>query len=372
MTLPPYSTWLEIDLEAIRSNVRRLAQLSGRPVMTVLKANAYGHGLVEVARAVRQAGASWIGIARVEEGLILRQGGITGDILVMGHAASEQVPQAAQADLTLAVYHPELAAAYSARAEAAGLRLRVHAKFDSGMGRLGLSTEEGMDFVRLLLSLPGLALEGVFTHLAEADDPVQPSVNWQVERFTALVDALASAGLRPPLVHAANSAGTIYFPDARFDMIRPGIAVYGLQPSADAPLPEGFRPALTWKARLASIKVLPPNHGIGYNYRYRTTREERIGVCPAGYADGLRRKVGVNFVLVGGVKVPVVGGMCMDQCMIQLDGVPGAKLGDEIVLIGRQGAAEISAEDIARVWDTTNYDVVCGLTARVPRLYLNT
>ena len=177
--------------------------------------------------------------------------------------------------------------------------------------------------------------------------------------------------MRPPLVHAANSAATLYFPQARFDLVRPGIAIYGLHPSPEAPLPDDFRPALSWKAHLASVKVLPAGHAIGYNARYVTSRAERIGVCPVGYADGLRRKVNVNSVLLRGQHVPVVGGVCMDQCMLQLDSVPDAHTGDEIVLIGSQNGALIRVEEIAAAWGTVNYDVVCGLTARVPRIYLD-
>jgi alanine racemase len=228
--------------------------------------------------------------------------------------------------------------------------------------------EDGLEFVRFLGALPGLEVEGVFTHLAEADDPIRPSTDQQLNRFDRLVEGLQSSGLRPSLVHAANSAAALYFPRARYDIVRPGIAIYGLQPSADAPLPDDFRPALSWKARLASVKMLPPGHGIGYNFRYTTSRHERIGVCPAGYADGLRRRLG-NYVLVGGKRVAVVGGVCMDQCMLQLDDVPEARVGDEIVMIGQQGSEQIRAEELGQAWGTVNYEVVCGLNVRVPRYY---
>ena len=219
------------------------------------------------------------------------------------------------------------------QARALGQPLHVHAKFDTGMGRLGVFPEDGLAFVRQIKESPELLLEGVFTHLASADEPALDTTDWQLDRFTRLVEALEANGLRPPLVHAANSAASLYFPRAHFDLVRSGIAIYGLQPSAEAPLPDGFIPALTWKARLASIKELPAGHGIGYNYRYVTQKPERIGVIPVGYADGFRRRLG-NFVLVGGKRVTVVGGVCMDQCMLQLDDVPEARIGDEVVLIG--------------------------------------
>jgi alanine racemase len=369
MTFAPVPTWLEIDLGAVRGNLRQLREISANPVMAVVKANAYGHGLVEVARAAVAGGASWLGVARLEEGAALRQAGIDADILVLGLTLPERAAEAAALDLRLAVYDYDLAKATAASAHAAGKTLHVHAKFDTGMGRLGVHPEDGLEFVRFLHKLNGFQVEGMFTHLAEADAPAKLSTDQQLDRFDRLLAALTDSGLRPRWVHAANSAATFYFPRARYDMVRSGIAVYGLHPSDEAPLPSGFRPALSWKARLASVKMLPPGHGIGYNFRYTTSRSERIGVCPAGYADGLRRRLG-NFALVGGKRVPVVGGVCMDQCMLQLDQLPEAKAGDEIVLIGSQGSERLSAEEFAQAWGTVNYDVVTGLSARVPRYYL--
>lgn len=367
-TMEPFSTWLEIDLSAIRSNIQQIGAITGRPVMAVIKANGYGHGLIEAGRAGQAGGAAWLGVARVEEAIWLRKAGITTPILVLGFSAPERVAEAIANDVTLALPNHELAKAFAAQAGALGQSLRVHAKFDTGMGRLGVFPEDGLEFARLIHSMPELRMEGMFTHFASADDPVIATTDWQLDRFTRLVEALSAAGLRPPLVHAANSAASLYFPRARFDMVRAGIAIYGLHPSPDALLPAGFRTALTWKTQLASVKDLPANHGIGYNHRYVTTQPERIGVIPVGYADGFRRRLG-NFAIVGGKRVPVAGGVCMDQCMLQLDSVPEAKIGDEVVLIGRQGEAVITAEEVGQAWNTVNYDVVCGLTARVPRFY---
>ena len=368
MPFPAVPTWLEIDLSAIRSNVRRLGQLSASPLLAVVKANAYGHGLVPVARAALQGGAAWLGVARLEEALSLREAGLDASILVLGMTDPSRAAEAAAQHIRLAIFDPQTAAQLGDCARAAGLTLTVHAKFDTGMGRLGVQPEEGLEFIRYLNAIPGLRVEGLFSHLAEADDPPQPSTGLQLDRFDNLLSGLQAAGLRPALAHAANSAATLYFPRARYDMVRCGIAIYGLHPSSEAPLPADFRPALSWKARLASIKTLPPGHGIGYNFRYTTQSHERIGVCPAGYADGPRRRLG-NFVLIGGRRVPVVGGVCMDQCMLQLDTVPDAQIGAEIVLIGRQGTEQIRAEDLGLAWGTVNYDVVCGLAARVPRIY---
>ena len=364
------STWVEVDLGAVRQNISLLKQITGVTVMAVVKANAYGHGLVETARAALLGGAGWCGVARTEEALALRQAGIRAPILVTGYTAEERLAEAIDSGISLTVYAPEQAEIFSDAARNSPARLKVHAKIDTSMGRLGVFPEQGLPLIRRLNQLPGLEVEGVFTHLASADEPQNPSTGIAIDRFQQLLGELDAAKLRPPLVHAANSATALYLPRGRFDMVRCGISIYGLHPSAEAPLPPGFRAALAWKARLTSIKTLPPGHGIGYNARYVTTRHESIGTVSAGYADGFRRRLG-NFVLVNGQRVPVVGGVCMDQFMVQLDQVPEARMGDEVVLIGQQGDALITAEEVAAAWGTVNYEVVCGLAARVNRFYFN-
>lgn len=364
------STWLEIDLSALKNNIRLIQSITRRPVMPVIKANGYGHGMLEVARASVDAGAAWLGVARLEEALILRQSGIELPVLVLGFCMPDRVPEALDFRISLTVHHPELVQAYAEQAQATGRNLRVHAKIDSGMGRLGVFPEQGVSFVQKIMNSPGLQLEGLFTHLARADEPAVETTEWQLNRFQQLVQELEKNGLRPPLVHAANSAGSLYFPDSHYDLVRPGIAIYGLHPSPEAPLPPGFQPVMAWKARLISVKELPEQHGVGYNYRYVTSHRERIGVVPVGYADGFRRRSG-NFVLVGGKRVPVIGGVCMDQCMLQLDEVASARIGDEVVLMGKQAGEHISAEEIGAAWGTINYEVVCGMAARVPRRYID-
>lgn len=365
------TNWLEIDRSAARHNVRRLHKISGRPVLAVVKANAYGHGMVEFARAAVEAGAPWLGVARLEEALVLREAGFMERILVLGYTAPERVPAAVAANVTLAVASPETADAYSAAAAGLSRPLVVHAKIDTGMGRLGVLAEEGVPFVQHLHALTGLDVEGIFTHYARADEPDLPTTNEQLARFLDVLSGLTALGLRPRLVHSANSAASIYFPETYFDLIRPGIAMYGLDPSPQAPCPPDFRKVLVWKTRLASVKMLPAGHGVGYGHRYYTSTAERVGVIAVGYADGMRRQVGVNWCIVRGQKVPFIGGVCMDQCMITLQDVPGAQVGDEVILIGQQGDQRITAEDIAAKWGTINYEVTCGLAARVPRVYWN-
>lgn len=365
------STWLEVNLGAIRRNYQRLITLAGRPVMAVIKANAYGHGLLPVTRALVDAGATWLGAARVEEALSVREAGMDTPIMILGYMHPQWAGEAANNRITTAVYEPELAQAFSDQAVAAGTVLHVHAKVDTGMNRLGIDAENGVEFVRWLGTLPGLQVDGLFTHFAAGDEPNRPVSASQLQRFETLLDSLNAVGLRPPVVHAANSATTLNFPQARYDLVRCGIAVYGMHPSPETHLPEDFEPALSWKALLTSVKMVPPGEGISYNHRYITQKAERIGVTALGYGDGFRRMLDVNTALVRGTRVPVVGAVCMDQCMLQLDSVPEARVGDEVVLIGKQGETELRAEDVGQAWGTLNYDVVCSLGARVPRYYFD-
>lgn len=338
--------------------------------MPIIKANAYGHGLTEVARALEAGGADWLGVARIEEALAVRQAGVGCNLLVLGYVSPLRAAEAAAERITLTAFAPDQAAELSAQAAAAGLTVTVHAKIDIGMGRLGVFVQDAAAFLRRMAELPGLKVTGMFTHFPLSDEPENPLALRHVERMLALEQSLREQGLRPPLVHACNSAAAFYFPTAHFDMVRSGIAIYGLNPSDEAPLPpdSGLIRALTWKSRLVSIKEFPAGQGIGYNYRYTTTQTERIGTAAVGYCDGIRRRTG-NFLLVGGKIVPVRGGMCMDQCMVSLLDLPDARVGDEVVVIGRQGEAQIAPEDLGRAWNTNNYDAVCSITARVPRLY---
>lgn len=364
-----YSTWLEIDTSAVRSNVRQLMAISERPLMAVVKANSYGHGLVGVARAAVEGGARWCAVARIEEALELRQGGLTCGILVLGYTTPEQVPVAVREHISLNLYSREVLDALAAQVPQ-GQRLRVHVKVDSGMGRLGFYPKDVPAVMRELCADARFEVEGMFTHFARSDEPEVDATHKQLARFIPALEALQAEGTRPPLVHASNSAAILYYPEARFDMVRSGIAVIGMDPSPEAPLPaEGFTRALTWKARLISVRTFPPGTPVSYGTGYTTRGLERIGVLPVGYADGFQRQK-PNIVLVRGQVAPVIGRVCMDQCMVQLDGIPEAHVGDEVVLLGQQGSQRITPEEAAERWGTNNYDVVCSLAARLPRLFI--
>jgi len=364
--------WVEIDLAAIRGNTRRLRELAeGAAVMAVVKANAYGHGAAPVARAAAEAGAAWLGVARPAEALELRAAGISAPVLVLGYTPPEAATEAIGQEVTLAVFDAGTAAAYAAAARAMGKKARVHVKLDTGMGRLGVAAEDGPAFVQALHRLDGLEVDGLFTHFAASDMAGTAATLAQVERFDGALAALTAAGQRPRWVHAANSAGLAHYPAARYNLVRGGILLYGLDPSAEAPCPPGFSPALAWKARVVQVKTLPPGHGVSYGAEYVTTTHETVAVVAAGYGDGYRRvPKGVNEVLLGGQRAPVRGRVCMDQVVVGVSEVPGVRVGDEAVLLGRQGDETISANDLASRWKTIDYDVVTGIMARVERLYV--
>ncbi len=363
------STWLEIDRSIIRENTRILCRHAGVLVMAVTKGNAYGHGAGEVARAAVEGGAQWVGVARLEEARVVREAGVTVPILVLGFVHPLRAAEIHELQATVPAFDLDMATALSDQAVKIGCKIPVHVKVDSGMRRLGTFAETGKDFFLELMKLPGLQITGLFTHFPILDEVRHPTTYIQLARFKKLVAELDEAGINRGLVHGITSAGLLYLPEARFDMVRTGIAVVGLQSTADMPQFDGIRPAMAWKTQIISIKTIPAGEGVGYNHRYFTKAAERIGVIAAGYGDGVRRRLG-NFVLVGGKRVNVVGGMCMDQCMVNLDEVPDARVGDEVVLIGRQGDAVITAEEIAANWNTTNYEVVTGIRGRVQRYYI--
>jgi len=370
MNTQAYSTWLEIDLGAIKNNIQQIKAMTQTQVMAVIKANGYGHGVLESARAAIDAGATWCGVARMEEALNLRKAGLTCEVMVLGYTPPIRVPEAIEQDIHVAIYDVQMARAYAAQARGVEGQLKAHLKVETGMGRLGMPPGKVPDFLAEYQKDAQIDISGIFTHFARADEPSSGAAEKQLAIFKSLLKELEARSLHPGLVHAANSAAVINFPQSYFDLVRPGIAIYGLDPSQETPLPEGFRSALTWKARLTSVRRLPPGHGVSYGSIYVTSGEERIGVIPVGYGDGFRRLSGQQ-ALCRGQRVKVVGRVCMDQSMLQLDGVPEASAGDEVVLLGAQEGERITAEELAERWGTLNYEVVCGLADRLPRVYFN-
>ncbi len=374
MTRPERPTWIEVDLRAIANNTRRIKDLIGERVRILisLKADAYGHGALKVARTALHNGASMLGVATVSEATPLREAGIEASILVFGYVPLWQMREAVRQNITVTLYSSESAHALSRAALALGKTVNVHLKIDTGMSRLGIRAEQSEEILMLaheLRELPGLHFEGVYTHFAEADSADRRSIQRQLARFHTILQILERAGLRPAIVHAANSAATITEPAAHFDMVRPGIAIYGLDPSAEIHLPPGFRAALSFKTQVSQVKLIPAGEKISYGGTYTTERPTWIAVLPVGYADGFRRgPKNWGSVLLHGQEAPLLGRVCMDQCMVDVSAIPQVKMGDEVVLIGRQGEASLSAERVAERLGTINYEVVSEILARVPRV----
>lgn len=364
-----YSCWVEIDLKAIETNIAQLRQLTQVQVMAVVKANAYGHGSVPVTRAALRGGANWLGVARLEESLELRRADISAPVLLLGYTPPSKYSVAIENNVSLTIWDRRQLQDVSRLAGQLGKPGRVHLKVDTGMGRLGVQPEETLELAAQISRAPNVIFEGIFTHFARADEAETTTTEIQKNQFLMVLGKLAEAKLRPDWIHASNSAASLTRPSAHFNLVRAGISIYGLHPGPDCRLPSSFSASLTWKTVISHIKVMPPGRGISYGHVYVTQKNERIGTLPVGYADGYRRAAG-NAVLVAGQRVPVVGRVCMDQIMVNLDSAPEAMPGDEVVLIGKQGDVHITAEDVADAWGTINYEVVCGIGARVPRLYL--
>ncbi len=381
-------TWAEVDLDAIAHNISALRQLTSPPTrfMAVVKANAYGHGAVAVAWQALAAGADWLGVARLEEGVQLRQAGIRAPILIFGYTPPEAAGILLANDLTATVYSFETAKAYSEAAGAAGHTLKVHLKVDTGMGRLGLMPEvfnfsptgkavsgNPVFAVEAIAHLPGIELEGVYTHFPAADQKDKNPTLDQLEKFTDFLDHLHFAGLSIPIRHAANSAALMEMPETHFDMVRCGIALYGLYPSDEVDRSRvALKPAMTLKTRVVHVKSVPAGFHVSYGMTYTTEQPTVIATVGAGYADGLSRRFSsAGQMLVGGRRAPIAGRICMDMCM--LDAGPDAQIdvGDEAVIFGRQAEAELSADEVARILGTINYEVVTTVGARVPRVHLN-
>lgn len=361
----PSLTWVEVDLAAIQHNVHELKRLTTAQLMAMVKANAYGHGAVRVSQAVAAAGGDWLGVARVEEGLALRAAGIGLPILVLGYTPPAQAAAAAAQRLALMVAEVETAQAYAAQV---AQPLAVHLKVDTGMGRLGALPAEAVGVLRTLSNLPSLRVEGLYTHFAGSDLANRSATEQQLATFNEVLAACKAAGLRPPVVHASNSAAIFSLPAAHFDVVRAGIALYGLNPSEAVPCPPTLRPALTWKSQVVAVKTLPPGHGVSYGPEYVTTTTERLAVVAVGYGDGFRRvPKNVNQVLIHGQVASVRGRVCMDNVVVGINHLPQVQVGDEVVIVG----PGMTADEVAARWGTINYDVTTGIAARVERVYVD-
>lgn len=360
-------TWAEIDLDAIKWNVEKtLEQLDSSVFLyAVVKANAYGHGDVQVARAAIQAGAKGLAVAFLDEALKLRASGIKVPILVLGASRPEDAHLAAAQGISLTVHNEEW---FEKAAVHKGQQLHIHLKCDSGMGRIGFRDEsELLGAISRIEASDRLVFDGIFTHFATADEEETSYMEEQLIRFQEMLDALKE---KPRFIHCSNSAATLRFKGAGFNAVRLGIAMYGLTPSTEisAQLPFPLKPAFSLKSKLVHVKKLKPGEKVSYGATYEAAGHEWIGTLPIGYADGWIRKLGGQDVLIDGRRMPIIGRICMDQCMVRLP--EEYKTGTLATLIGQQQNEEISMEEIAEKRETINYEIPCVITSRVPRVYV--
>ncbi len=368
--LPFLNTWAEVDLTALRANVRAIKEFVGPRVemFAVVKANAYGHGAVEVAKAALAAGATRLAVHRVGEGIELREAGIDVPILLLGYAPLAAAPLVARYRLTPTVITREFA---EALAGYVGEPLPVHIKVDTGMGRYGLLPEEVLSFARRLSQMPHIFIEGVYTHFATADEADQSYMRWQFSVFRDVLSALENAGIRPPVRHACNSAATFSFPQAHMDAVRPGIALYGMLPSDEWQPPVPLEPVLSLKSRVARVRVLPAGSSIGYGRTFTTDKPTRVALVPIGYGDGYHRILSNRGeVLIRGKRARILGRVSMDQIVVDASAIPDVSMEDEVVVIGKQGEDAIRAEEVARWAGTINYEITTSLLPRVTRVYV--
>lgn len=366
--------WVEVNLAAIAHNVRQIRSLlqDQTALMAVIKADAYGHGATTVAQAVLRAGAGWLGVATIPEGIELREAGIEAPILVLGaNHTPEQIRAIAHWKLQPTLCTPRQALNFSetmARLDDSS-SLPVHLKLDTGMSRLGTAWQQAADFAHLVQRLPHLQIASVYSHLATADDPNPDTMNLQHDRFKTAIAQIKATGVTPPRLHLANSAATLADASLHYDLVRVGLAIYGLYPAAHLSAKVDLRPALQVKARVTQVKTIPAGTGVSYGHQFVADREMRMAVIGIGYADGVPRNLSNKMnVLVRGQKVSQIGAVTMDQIMLDVSTVPDLQEGEVVTLLGQDGNYRITADDWANTLGTISWEILCGFKHRLPRI----
>ncbi len=360
--------WAEIDLSAILHNLKVIRSLlsQGTKVMGVVKADAYGHGLVEVGKAIEET-VDFLGVSSLEEGVRLREAGVKKPILNLLPVLPEEVGEALHWDIGLALTNGWILDALEREAKRQGKAFRVHIKVDTGMGRLGVVAKETVGFVEEVLKRKGILLEGIYTHFASAENDVE-FTRHQLEEFKKSIYELTRRGIDIPLKHCANSSALLRFPEAHLDLVRPGLLLYGVSPLEEDLI--DLRPAMSVKTRLLQVKSLPAGHGVSYGRTHILKRDSRVGVIPVGYAQGFFRFFSnKGKVLVRGKEAPIIGVVCMDQCVIDLTDNPSAQIGDEVVVMGGVGDKGLGAKDLARMAGIIPYEILLSFGKQLPRFY---
>jgi len=367
--------WAEIDLDCVAHNIREFQRIipKSTQIMAVVKADGYGHGAIKVAKAALQAGVTRLAIAIIEEGIVLRQKGFTTPIHILGVSAPETEKAAVEHNLIPTICTLESARNFSDIGKALGKTITFHLKLDTGMGRIGVRTDRLPEFLEALKPLPNLEMEGVFSHFSKADEYDKTYTKKQLTTYKQCLNMIQETGFTPRIRCLANSAGTMEVPESLFDMVRIGISLYGLYPSNEVDKTRvNLKPVMSWKTQIAHIKTLPPGEAVSYGGMFITQRPTVVATLPLGYADGYRRRLWKTngYVLVKGQRAPIIGRVCMDMFMVDVTDIQDVTAGDEVVLIGKQGAETISADDMAKQLDTINYEITCLVGKRVPRVYL--
>jgi alanine racemase len=364
---------VEIDLGAVASNARFIRGKVGGEVsiMAVVKADAYGHGAPAVAQTALQNGCDQLAVANMAEALALRERDIDAPILILSYVPAEAIPDAIELRLSLTIFDLASAERCICAARGAGADLKVHLKVDTGMGRLGVLPQSAAAICARLCDAAGIKLEGLYTHFATADDDPL-FMQQQLKTFNGILLRIHEAGIEIERIHAANSAALLNCGDSHFNVVRPGVMLYGLAPMPASGVADFLKPAMSWKTKIAQLKTLPPGSRVGYGDAYRTRGEEIIAVVPVGYADGLRRApYSWREVLIRGRRAPLAGRVSMEKIMLNVSHIPDVKAGDEVVLLGKQGDECISADEIAGWIGSNNYEVVASIAPRLPRTYLS-
>ena len=363
-------TYVEVNITRLKQNFEAIRRkVAPAKVMLILKANAYGHGLVEVARHLDPQ-ADYIGVAVLEEGILLREMGITAPILVMGGIWSNQIPQYLQHNLSFTASSVERLEQIEAVAGQMGVKARVHLKIDTGMERIGVHYYSANTLQEASLGCRNTEVEGIYSHFASADSADLAYARLQLERFNEVLHFYEQRGLSVPMRHMANSGAVLQLPDSYFDMVRPGILLYGVYPSPEVQRTVEVKPALTWKSRVVYFKVVQPGHPVSYGSTWQSDHPVRVVTIPVGYGDGYFRSMSNKAqVIIRGKKYPQVGRICMDQMMVNID-QDSAYNGDEVILVGEVGKERISVEDLAEWAGTIPYEILTNINTRVPRLYV--
>jgi len=371
---PKRPTNCQIDLSALRGNYQLVKEETAKEcrMLAVVKADAYGHGALRVSRELEDMGVDYLGVAILEEAIELREAGIGSPIIILGGLFEGQEGAAFDHDLTPVVFGPESAERIDTEAGRRNKRCKIHIKIDTGMGRLGVRADKALSLLTKVTKMQGIDIEGLATHFSSADDPQKGSTTRQIKLFASIVEEAEKLGIDIPLKHAANSAGTLRFPEGHFNMVRPGISLYGISPSSSMKNKDRLKPVMSLKTKVMEIKDIEVGETVSYGETYVAKKRSTIAVLPVGYADGYRRELSnAGEAVIRGKRAKVAGRVCMDMTMIDVTGIDGVKKGDDVYLMGGDSHIAVSACEIAEIAGTIPYEILCGISQRVPRVYIS-